>query len=169
MASGAGAREAALLEGEGRRGAAEAPFREFWVRSQELLPELRRWPRPCPPPLVIDTHFCFPIFLAAGWTTARGWRVWSVITLYCTEFEVYYSIRHYCLCTCCLVLKVWNYQWNDSVSMCFYVVCKPSLATMEWDFSNLCLCRPRIHSRTGASLAVAAILFSRWNQCSVSV
>uniref|UniRef100_A0A8R7K486 Uncharacterized protein n=1 Tax=Triticum urartu TaxID=4572 RepID=A0A8R7K486_TRIUA len=51
VAAGAGAREAALLEGEARRAAAEAPCREFWVRSQELLPELRRWPRPCPPPL----------------------------------------------------------------------------------------------------------------------
>uniref|UniRef100_A0A8R7VJ26 Uncharacterized protein n=1 Tax=Triticum urartu TaxID=4572 RepID=A0A8R7VJ26_TRIUA len=77
---GGGAREAALLEDEARRAAAEAPCREFWVRSQELLPELRRWPRPCPPPLATpavssssSSSSSFQFYLPPGWSTARGW------------------------------------------------------------------------------------------------
>uniref|UniRef100_A0A8R7K6N4 Uncharacterized protein n=1 Tax=Triticum urartu TaxID=4572 RepID=A0A8R7K6N4_TRIUA len=79
VAAGAGAREAALLEDEARRAAAEAPCREFWVRSQELLPELRRWPRPCPPPLATpavsssSSFSSFQFYLPPGWSTARGW------------------------------------------------------------------------------------------------
>uniref|UniRef100_A0A8R7K479 Uncharacterized protein n=1 Tax=Triticum urartu TaxID=4572 RepID=A0A8R7K479_TRIUA len=76
VAAGAGALEAALLEGEARRAAAEAPCREFWIRSQELLPELRRWPRPCPPPLATpaaSSSYYFQFYLPPGRSRARGW------------------------------------------------------------------------------------------------